>query len=255
MQNLAWMKANIWANVAHICFPCFLISYIEGETRFPKRSETSWWPSGWIPCRWSGGGGQKVGLNSVLKSIKIICLKYPFTNLLSFSATDRLHWWVADSRSLNQTVFTAHCKWGVRKVSLGGGYGSLCWRRGQEGEEAAGEGKKSYIQRESVREGLGFHHVHPKVRLSAQTKPVLKRWRNLMTTQMTPGFGATKDFDRGKKNHEGRWEMSSSNDFHDQNCIGQMEALAEQKEMTHVKYWSLIQKHDFHSLLPFLLNC
>lgn len=80
--------------------------------------------------------------------------------------------------------------------------------------------KKSYIQRESVREWLRFHRVHRKVHISLL-------WPTSLDLRQP-----SSELDAGKPRRGGGNEKTSLFDvFQNSNSFGQMEASAEQKEM------------------------
>lgn len=188
MWNLAWMQANMGQCNPHL-FPLFShFIYWAGEAfsqKLQNKLMTIWFH--FVQMKW--GRGSRVGFGSVLKSIKIICLKYQFTNLLSFTGLGGLHWFVADHECLNQSVFTAHCEWGVAKsfrdmaASAGGEH-----RRKKKQQERA----RSPTFRENQWENDWDFAMCSEKCASPKTKRVLPRRRNLRTTRVTPGFDATE---------------------------------------------------------------
>lgn len=156
----------------------------------------------------------------------------------------------AESKGLNQSGFTAQCRWGVGKIFfLCNMAASASWEDRKE-KRAAGE-MKSYIQRESVREWLGFCRVRRKAPWPQVRLPPAVKWA---PTQATKPWWRVKRFrvqlpplrvneTQGKL--EGRWKcknvpFSVFFFFKSKLSYGQMEVSAEHKEtgsMTQKKYF------------------
>lgn len=186
-----------------------------------------------VQMKW--GRGQRAGLGSVLKSIKIICLKFPFTNLLSFSAEDRLYWCVADSKCLNQSVFTAQCKWGVGKL-----FGDMAasadgeYRRKKKQQER----ERSPTFRENQWED-DWDFTTCTQRCVSLLRPSVCDWGDGIWWRLKwrLDLRQPREFDGGKTQRGGgNVRMSFFSVFPDQNYFGQMEASAEQEEMTQKIY-------------------